>query len=688
MNQQTVSADGVHVAGDFQAEAGFPSDWDPSTAALTDADGNGVYELTVTLPAGFTFQYKYINGNAWSGEEAVPSACGVDNGFGGFNRQYTTGDFDGDITTVCFAECGFCQTPFACDITAIICDNFESYTVPGTVSSNNSTWWTTWSGAAGTAEEGAVSTSQAASGNQSLLIDGTTAGDDCVLNCGNINGGAVALVWKMFVPSGKKAYYNLQRNVPVGTGSWITGGYFNDNGTGFYLINSDTSHFNYPHDTWFDVTHVIDIDNDTAFYYIDTTLVATNSFHLAENGPGNPAVKTLGGVDFYPLDATYTYYLDNLQLVLLRAVNDLCDTPLNINSLFGGELNVAEVLHSNNLNATTQTTDPVTSCFTDNPAGTNMNGNLNNTVWYTFTGDGALYNIATTICNTDSSLFIYDTQLGVYTGSCGSFTQVGCNDDVSASNYMSSLDIQTEVGTTYYVMIDGWDNTLAGGTAAAMGYFCVEVTKKSVPPPPLRNVTFVVDMTNEILSPNGVHIAGNFQGWDPAASAMTNTVGNVWTYTAMIPQGDTVQYKYINGNAWSGEEAVPSACGVDNGFGGFNRRYIVATAANQSLPRVCFEECDNVCDAGAISEADLINGISLYPNPATDFATLNYSFAEANSLTIKVFNGLGQMVSSDFISNVTNGTHGISVKDFATGIYMVQISNGTHQVTKRLHVER
>ena len=33
-------------------------------------------------------------------------------------------------------------------------------------------------------------------------------------------------------------------------------------------------------------------------------------------------------------------------------------------------------------------------------------------------------------------------------------------------------------------------------------------------------VTFRVDMSNETVSASGVHLAGNVQGWDPAATMM------------------------------------------------------------------------------------------------------------------------------------------------------------------------
>ena len=31
-------------------------------------------------------------------------------------------------------------------------------------------------------------------------------------------------------------------------------------------------------------------------------------------------------------------------------------------------------------------------------------------------------------------------------------------------------------------------------------------------------VTLTVDMSNEMVSTDGVHVAGNFQGWDPGAT--------------------------------------------------------------------------------------------------------------------------------------------------------------------------
>jgi hypothetical protein len=76
---------------------------------MTD-NGNGIWSYTITVNSGSTFQYKFINGNAWTGEETVPMECGNPNGLGGFNRIFTVGNNDVTLNTVCFGECAGCNT--------------------------------------------------------------------------------------------------------------------------------------------------------------------------------------------------------------------------------------------------------------------------------------------------------------------------------------------------------------------------------------------------------------------------------------------------------------------------------------------------------------------------------------------------------------------------------------------------
>lgn len=78
MSAETVASSGVHIAGSFQSIAGLGSDWNPGSTLVQDLDGDKIYEISVSLPAG-TYQYKFINGNAWGMDENPPAACSVGN---------------------------------------------------------------------------------------------------------------------------------------------------------------------------------------------------------------------------------------------------------------------------------------------------------------------------------------------------------------------------------------------------------------------------------------------------------------------------------------------------------------------------------------------------------------------------------------------------------------------------------
>src|SRR6056297_2523294 len=87
MSKETVSPDGVHIAGDFQQEAGFSSDWDPSATEMTDSDNDNIYEITVSIPSG-TWYYKFINGDGWTDKPETPDPyCSVNDGSGNYNRE-------------------------------------------------------------------------------------------------------------------------------------------------------------------------------------------------------------------------------------------------------------------------------------------------------------------------------------------------------------------------------------------------------------------------------------------------------------------------------------------------------------------------------------------------------------------------------------------------------------------------
>ncbi len=92
-------------------------------------------------------------------------------------------------------------------------------------------------------------------------------------------------------------------------------------------------------------------------------------------------------------------------------------------------------------------------------------------------------------------------------------------------------------------------------------------------------VKFKVDMSNETVSTNGVHIAGSFQGWDPAKTQAIHEGDNIYSATITdLSAGESVEYKFINGNAWGEDEF---------GGGGANRKYTIPSS-DDSTYAFCF----------------------------------------------------------------------------------------------------
>jgi hypothetical protein len=112
------------------------------------------------------------------------------------------------------------------------------------------------------------------------------------------------------------------------------------------------------------------------------------------------------------------------------------------------------------------------------------------------------------------------------------------------------------------------------------------------------SVTFRVDMTSqETVSVNGVHIAGSFQGWSPSANALNDDDGDgIWEAVLPVASGD-IQFKFINGNDWSGNgdgnvdnELVIGDCAAD----GTDNRFL-AVGSENLLYEVCYNSCEAIC---------------------------------------------------------------------------------------------
>ena len=200
----------------------------------------------------------------------------------------------------------------------------------------------------------------------------------------------------------------------------------------------------------------------------------------------------------------------------------------------------------------------------------------------------------------------------------------------------------------------------------------------------VSNVTFKVNMSNEgAVSPNGVHMAGDMNTWTPSSPALVAGAGNVHSVTYTLNVQDTVEYKYLNGNAWGTEEVVPAGCSLP-GFG--NRFYIVPVQDNATIATVCFARCANC--AVATNDVGFGNAISLYPNPTSGNTTLAFNLAEANNLTITLYNAMGETLQVQTERGIQAANIALNTNNLASGVYFVQVNNGNQYAVKQLIIQK
>ena len=105
-------------------------------------------------------------------------------------------------------------------------------------------------------------------------------------------------------------------------------------------------------------------------------------------------------------------------------------------------------------------------------------------------------------------------------------------------------------------------------------------------------VTFSVDLGAVNPTAEGVHLAGEFQGWNPGSTPLNLNEEGIWETEVMLTPGQTYTYKFINGNEWGLDEGVPEACGIPNGLGSFNRFWDFDTTTTSHPELVCWSSCD------------------------------------------------------------------------------------------------
>ncbi len=251
------------------------------------------------------------------------------------------------------------------------------------------------------------------------------------------------------------------------------------------------------HNVWFSFTgdghtYLIETNNcnGTAEDYIpsgDTQMavysgicgIFATPYACSEDGPnateGNYAagleVETITGQSYLIMIDGYDGGEGDFCISFTRQAlpNDECVGSADLNGLMGGAIGTMQTSGIYTNEGATSENDPnpndvEAQCWFGTPL-------VEQTVWFTFNGDGNSYFIETLDCGVDNYIPFGDTQMAVFTGDCDDLTQVACNEDgpqATGDHYPAGLELLTVEGTTYYVMIDGYEGD--------SGEFCVGMT--------------------------------------------------------------------------------------------------------------------------------------------------------------------------------------------------------------------
>lgn len=169
-----------------------------------------------------------------------------------------------------------------------------------------------------------------------------------------------------------------------------------------------------------------------------------------------------------------------------QPANDLCGAAQPITVGVGA---CNSVLFTNVL--ATNTGNPATTpaCWLPN--------SMSHTVWFSFIATKADIEISTNFAGT-----LANTQLAVYSGTCGALTQIGCQEDVNTGTGLFHTDVILHgltVGNTYYILVDG-----NGNTTGTFGV-CAQESMPVGPPQPLQDCVSSQNLCNlsNIVVPNG-----------------------------------------------------------------------------------------------------------------------------------------------------------------------------------------
>ncbi len=691
MSNVSASFTNVYVSGTV-------NNWSGNSNQLTDADGDGVYEGTLSLMPG-SYEYKFTYDN-WTGQETLDpvadATCTLTTG--AFTNRYSTiGNADTTLPVVCWESCNTCGYVAPCSelyfseyaegssnnkyfeiynptASAISLSGYTVY-----LSGNGGSYTNTFTSGASIASGDVymISTNQLDSATQTLadtamgypsvahfngddaliLVNGTDTID--VIGVPGVDPGSS---WT--VGTGSTANHTLVRKATVDMGStdWTTGAGEWDvyaSNTWTYAGSNSSNCIVTPKN----VTFQVDMSNVSASFtnvYVSGTVNnwSGNSNQLTD-ADGDGVYE--GTLSLMPGSYEYKFTYDNwtgqesLDATLDSACTITTGAFTNRYATFGNADTTLPVVCWEECTACVGPTD-----F----AVTFMVNTANITV-----GTNGLYLGGGVIGGANAVQLLDPDGDGIYVGTDtlngsngGNF--IFLNNPANASDW----NAKENLAGLACADVSNWnDRILPTFTQDTTLMFCygtcstdTSCTVTSTNP----DVTFRVDMSNVSASFTNVYVSGTLNSWSGNANQLTDPDGDgVYEADISLAAGN-YEFKFTYDN-WVGQESLDatldSACTLTTGA--FTNRYITIGASDTTLPVFCWEECTSC--------ATTTTG-------CTELFFSEYAEGSSNNKYIEIYNPTANAISLSSYTVYQSGNGGSYTNTFTTnatiasgGVYMI-----------------
>lgn len=203
-----------------------------------------------------------------------------------------------------------------------------------------------------------------------------------------------------------------------------------------------------------------------------------------------------------------------------------------------------------------------------------------------------------------------------------------------------------------------------GGVVA----FIYDSCDEAVLPSNTVMVTFAVNMNDvaDFDPAMGVFVAGEFQSWTPGDGALTDDDGNgVWSRTYELDANQTIEYKFGIGNDWGNNESGQDCFVNDN--------RVLEIGMDDVLVNFMYNTCMESMLAVNVDDLATIADVSLFPNPTTHAATLQFTNVGGAAHDVIISNLQGQLIRE--YRNVRDNALTIERGELSAGLYFVTFRN-------------